>query len=257
MIATLTHPRVRTAAALATAALALAPAAARGAEACPSPADPDACPPAQGADTRMSDERTVTRWAHANDRGAVRHAPRTSAGIVARLRYQTEDRMPEVYVALRARTDGAGRTWIQVRVPRRPNGTVGWVRRSSLGGFHVVRTHLTIDKRRLRATLRKAGRTIWTSRIGIGAPGTPTPSGSFYIRERLRGSGGVYGPWAFGTSAYSRLSDWPGGGVIGIHGTNQPRLIPGRPSHGCIRVPNGNIRRLARLMPVGTPVRIR
>jgi lipoprotein-anchoring transpeptidase ErfK/SrfK len=66
-----------------------------------------------------------------------------------------------------------------------------------------------------------------------------------------------YGPRAFGTSACSGLSDWPGGGVIGIHGTNQPYLIPGWPSHGCIRVANRPIRRLARLMPIGTPVRIR
>ena len=53
------------------------------------------------------------------------------------------------------------------------------------------------------------------------------------------------------------LSDWPGGGVIGIHGTNEPYLIPGRPSHGCIRVPNRAISRLYRLMPIGTPMRIR
>jgi len=45
--------------------------------------------------------------------------------------------------------------------------------------------------------------------------------------------------------------------VIGVHGTNQPWLIPGRPSHGCIRVANGGDHRFARLMPVGTPVRIR
>jgi lipoprotein-anchoring transpeptidase ErfK/SrfK len=64
-------------------------------------------------------------------------------------------------------------------------------------------------------------------------------------------------PWAFGTSAYSSLSDWPGGGVIGIHGTDQPELIPGRPSHGCIRIRNPAIVRLARRMPIGTPVRIR
>ena len=68
----------------------------------------------------------------------------------------------------------------------------------------------------------------------------------------------MYGPWAFGTSAYSdTLTDWPGGGVVGIHGTNQPQLIPGRPSHGCVRVPNPKIRRLAELMPIGTPIRIR
>ena len=43
------------------------------------------------------------------------------------------------------------------------------------------------------------------------------------MRERLRNLNGdpLYGPWAFGTSAYSVLSDWPGGGVVGIHGTNQ------------------------------------
>jgi lipoprotein-anchoring transpeptidase ErfK/SrfK len=66
----------------------------------------------------------------------------------------------------------------------------------------------------------------------------------------------LYGPLAFGTSAYSKLSDWPGGGVVGIHGTNEPGLIPGRPSHGCVRVRNDKITKLARLMPIGTPVRI-
>ena len=77
------------------------------------------------------------------------------------------------------------------------------------------------------------------------------------MRERLRGSGGVYGPWAFGTSAYSRLSDWPGGGVIGIHGTNEPWLVPGRPSHGCIRLRNADMERLYAQTPLGTPVVIR
>jgi lipoprotein-anchoring transpeptidase ErfK/SrfK len=41
---------------------------------------------------------------------------------------------------------------------------------------------------------------------------------------------------------------------VGIHGTNQPGLIPGRPSHGCVRVPNRKILQLKQLMPVGTPV---
>ncbi|MCA1683867.1 MAG: L,D-transpeptidase, partial [Actinobacteria bacterium] len=97
----------------------------------------------------------------------------------------------------------------------------------------------------LRATLYRDGRRIWTSRIGIGARATPTPPGRFWIRSRLRGlaHSPAYGPYAFGTGAYSVLSDWPGGGVIGIHGTNQPQLIPGRPSHGCVRLPNAAITR--------------
>ena len=73
----------------------------------------------------------------------------------------------------------------------------------------------------------------------------------------MTNSGGMYGPRAFGTGAYSRLSDWPGGGVVGIHGTNRPSLLPGRPSHGCIRLPNRAIKRLYRLMAIGTPVHIR
>jgi lipoprotein-anchoring transpeptidase ErfK/SrfK len=127
-----------------------------------------------------------------------------------------------------------------------------------LGQLYIVKTALVVDRGKLRATLYKSGKKIWSARVGIGKSGTPTPRGQFWIRERLKGIGGnsVYGPWAFGTSAYSNLSDWPGGGVVGIHGTNQPGLIPGRPSHGCIRVRNDKIRLLAKLMPIGTPLSI-
>ena len=171
----------------------------------------------------------------------------------------TEDGFDEVYLALRSHRARDGRVWIRVRIPERPNGRTGWVPRAALGPFHTVATVLRIDKDRSRATLRRAGHIVWRSPIGHGAPGMETPSGHFYVRERLDNRHGdpLYGPWAFGTSAYSALSDWPGGGVIGIHGTNQPWLIPGRPSHGCIRVPNPAVRRLARLMPIGTPILIR
>lgn len=209
-------------------------------------------------DERLSDERGLTRWANAVGRRTVHRRPAADSPRVGRLRLLTEDGYPEVYLALRSRATG-NRTWVQVRLPARPNGQMGWVQRSALGPLNSVTTALTIDKRRSQAILLRAGRRIWRSPIGHGAPGSPTPSGRFYIRERIRNVGGdpLYGPWAFGTSAYSALSDWPGGGVVGIHGTNQPWLIPGRPSHGCVRVPNPAIRRLAGLMPIGTPVRIR
>ena len=78
------------------------------------------------------------------------------------------------------------------------------------------------------------------------------------MREKLRFKHApVYGSRALGTSAYAAVSDWPGGGVVGIHGTDQPGLIPGRPSHGCIRVRNADMATLYRLTPVGTPVVIR
>jgi lipoprotein-anchoring transpeptidase ErfK/SrfK len=216
-----------------------------------------AAPSAAGADVRLSTERSVTRWAHANLLAKVRKAPNKRSRTIARLRWRTEDGPPEVYVVLKRRHK-KGATWMKIRIPGRPNGRTGWLRRDALGGLHTIHTALTIDRGTLRATLTRKGRVIWSSRVGVGAPGTPTPAGRFWIRERLRGFGGSFGPWAFGTSAYSNvLTGWPGGGVIGIHGTNQPGLIPGRPSHGCVRVPNWKVVQLARLMPIGTPVRIR
>ena len=209
---------------------------------------------------RLSDERTITRLAHPISRALIRRAPTRASRAVGRLRLSTEDGPPEVYLILSSQVQQrTGRAWLKIRIPGRPNGRTGWVPRPGLGPMFAVRTQLVIDRRTLRAVLRRRGRVIWRSRIGVGARSTPTPGGRYWIRNRIRNLAGspIYGPWALGTAAYSRLSEWPGGGVIGVHGTNEPELIPGRPSKGCIRVPNPRIRVLARIMPIGTPVLIR
>jgi lipoprotein-anchoring transpeptidase ErfK/SrfK len=151
-----------------------------------------------------------------------------------------------------------GRLWVRVRLPVLPNGTQGWVLRSALSGYTFVDTHLVVSLRHRRLTLYRDGRAIFRAPVGIGARHTPTPRGQFYIRDRLRGfASPFYGPIAFGTSARSAvLTEWPAGGYIGIHGTNAPRRIPGRPSHGCIRMRDRDVLRLAPLLPVGTPVTI-
>lgn len=207
---------------------------------------------------RLSDEERITRVANAVQFAAVHRLPSSSSPVVGRLHLQTEDGPLEVYLVLESRLDARGGLWLHVRLPKRPNGSRGWVQSDALGELSVVRTMLRINRSTLRATLYRDGRKLMSTPVGVGKAGTPTPTGRFWVRERLRNLGGgtAYGPWAFGTSAYSVLTDWPGGGVIGIHGTNEPGLIPGRPSHGCVRVPNRNISRLARLMPIGTPVQI-
>jgi lipoprotein-anchoring transpeptidase ErfK/SrfK len=206
----------------------------------------------------LSDERTITRWAHAQDTARVLSEPRRDARAIARLRFLTEDGAAEVYIVLDGRIDTARRRWLHIRIPTRGSRRTGWVLADALSRLYVVRTQLVIDRSALRAKLYRQGDLVWSAPVGIGKSDTPTPRGIFWIRELLKGlgDGDAYGPWAFGTSAYSTISDWPGGGVVGIHGTNEPGLVPGRPSHGCVRVRNDKVRQLARLMPIGTPVRV-
>jgi lipoprotein-anchoring transpeptidase ErfK/SrfK len=199
------------------------------------------------------------RWAPVLTRTEARAAPRVQSGAVATLERTTPEATTNIVLVLGTREDGRGRVWAHVRLPVLPNGTTGWVPRSALGGYGLVRERLVVDLEHLRATLLRDGRVVFRAPIGVGRPETPTPRGRFFIRDRLtRYSSPFYGPLAFGTSARSAtLTDWPAGGFIGIHGTDQPQLLPGRVSHGCIRLRNPDILRLARLMPVGTPLTIR
>ena len=205
----------------------------------------------------LSNFRTLSRWAYPQAAAAARLWPSIRAHVVGRLHFLTEDGQEEVYLALRSDTAG-GRSWIEVDLPGRPNGAVGWVPADALGELHNVREYLRVNRDALRATFFRGGRAVWSAQVGVGRPALPTPAGHFYVREKLRAIGGAfYGPFALGTSAYApHLTEWPGGGVIGIHGTDQPQLIPGRPSHGCIRIRNADIARLWRLIGVGTPIEI-
>lgn len=212
------------------------------------------------ADSVLSDELGTTRWAHTAAITAIRELPDAHAPRIRSLRWYTEDGFPEVYLLLRSRWGADGRQWIELRIPMRPNGRTGWVRREALGGFHVTHTAIVVDRSRLRMRLLVHGRRRWSAPVAIGARRTPTPAGRFWIRERFkisdRSSG--YWPYAFGTSDYSTLTDWPGGGVVGIHGPyHEESRIPGRISHGCIRLRVRDTAWLARHIAVGTPLQIR
>jgi hypothetical protein len=205
---------------------------------------------------RPSPDRT--RWSEVVRRANARARPSWHAPVIARLGTRTPEGTANVVLVLRSVTDEAGRVWVRARLPVLPNGTTGWIRREALGGYHVVHTHLIVDLSRLTATLVRGGRPIFRAPVGVGEAQWPTPTGQFYVRNRLTTLDGTfYGPLAFGTSARSAvLTDWPAGGFIGIHGTSEPSLLPGRVSHGCIRMRNDDILRLGRLMPVGTAVTI-
>lgn len=205
-----------------------------------------------------SEKQHLYRYAFVLRQGVARSAPRKTGAVVGRLGRWTPEGTTNLVLTLDGRRTKRG-VWIRVRLATLPNGRTGWVPRRMLSDWKELRTRLIVDRRRLTATLYRRGKVVFRAPVGVGLPHWPTPRGEFYIRNQLYGFGNaVYGPIAFGTSARSAvLTDWPGGGFIGLHGTNQPHLLPGRVSHGCIRMKNGHILRLARLMPVGTPLTVR
>ena len=208
---------------------------------------------------RLSNERTRTYVAYVVKSAWVLRKPRHRSKALTRLRTRTYYGVAERVPLLARTSDALGRTWYQIRYPG-IGSRRGWVRATAVARPHLVRTQLVIDRRRQRIRLNRRGKLLLSVSVGIGTSGSPTPRGRYYIRERVRpGNGnGIYGALAFGTSAYSRhRTDWPGGGQVGIHGTDQPALIPGLISNGCVRLRNRDIRRLGRRLPLGTPLLIK
>ncbi|HEY4997007.1 MAG TPA: L,D-transpeptidase family protein [Solirubrobacteraceae bacterium] len=207
---------------------------------------------------RLSDLRTLSHWAYTATESPVRSTPSSRAPTIGQLRFFTIDEQAELYIVLASARLRSGATWLRIELPGRPNGHTGWVPRAALGPLNAIRGYLLVDRTNLHATLFRDGRAIFTAPVGVGKASTVTPSGHFYVMEKLRAVGSpIYGPYALGTSAYApTLSEWPGGGVVGIHGTDEPSLIPGRPSHGCIRMRNEDISRLWAMIALGTPIEI-
>jgi hypothetical protein len=232
------------------------------AETTPPPGEgPPASAPAPPAPAyvRLSNDSTLTTWAHPELAAWIHADPTSTSRHVGQLHLETEDGFPEVYLLLFSHTDSHGREWIQLRIPGRPNGRKGWVLRDALGDLHHTRWRIVVNRRLRRLTAYFDGHVRMIAPVGIGKPSSPTPAGHFWIRERFRLTerSNPYWPYALGTADYSTLTDWPGGGVVGIHGDfGEPQKIPGDPSHGCIRMHDADIAWLAPRITLGTPVDI-
>jgi lipoprotein-anchoring transpeptidase ErfK/SrfK len=150
-------------------------------------------------------------------------------------------------------------SWLQVRLPGRPNSHKGWI--------STNRTRLTSTYWRIAVKLSTRRLTVYFGgsvrrhfRVVVGKPSTPTPRGVFFIEEALAlSSYEAGGPYALATSARSNVfQEFEGGpGQIGIHGTNNLSGEPGTAvSHGCIRLGTHAITWLARRVGAGVPLRI-
>lgn len=188
------------------------------------------------------------------ERVAVRALPSPASRQVGVLTEFRPDFRRRVVLALGVRTGETG-VWYRVSLPGRPNGRTGWIRAASVS-LTPTSTEIVVRRGARTLELYQRGRLRLRTRVVVGAAGMETPLGRFYVTAGFRPTDPFLGSYALETSAYSRLSEWPGGGVVGIHGTSRPWLMGQAVSHGCIRVTNDVVLRLRRLAPLGTPIRI-
>jgi lipoprotein-anchoring transpeptidase ErfK/SrfK len=160
-------------------------------------------------------------------------------------------------MALDERLDRTGApAGYRISVPGRPNGRTGGIP-AAAANIHPVDRWLVVYRGTRKFELYIDGGLRRTGPVAVGARGMETPIGLFFVQSRFVPSKSpILGAFAFETSGYSKLSDWPGGGVVGVHGTNMPWLIGQAVSHGCVRLRNSDVLALRKLVRVGTPVKI-
>ena len=191
---------------------------------------------------------------------AVLAKPRQDAARVAVLKQFRPDFRPQYVLALDVVRAKSGKpTWYRVSVPGRPNGRTGWVRAGALE-LRPVDKRLIIFRGARRFEVWDGPRLVRTGKVAVGKPGAETPLGLFYVTDKFSPAidpdWAILGAFAFETSAYSKLTDWPGGGIVGVHGTPWPHLLGQAVSHGCIRLHDDDVSFLRNRVPVGTPVKI-
>lgn len=210
-----------------------------------------------GGSPRAVGSRDVSFAAVARGPSAARRRP--NGVVLARFGRFNENGHVTVFLIRAVLRDGCGRVWYRVSLPVRPNGATGFVMARNVRVVRVE-TRIVVDLSDREMTLYRSAKPVIRSRVAVGSADTPTPTGRYYVNQRLLTADptGPWGPGAIGVSAFSEvLRDWPQGGPIAIHGTGDPRSIGQAASYGCVRLPNGTLRRMFAATPAGTPVHIR
>jgi lipoprotein-anchoring transpeptidase ErfK/SrfK len=148
--------------------------------------------------------------------------------------------------------------WVQVQLAQRPNGSTGWVPDSAVS-LSTTDYAIVVTEASNTLDLYRAGEVVDSYPVATGTGGTPTPTGRFALTELLAPTNDGYGPYAYGTTAFSDVLNSFGGGPgqIGLHGTDDASSIGTDASHGCIRMRNADITALAGRLPLGTPIQVR
>jgi len=187
----------------------------------------------------------------------VRSAPSAGSPVLAKLsEFRPQDYRHRYVLAVQEKKVDGQVAWYKIPIPGRPNGRTGWVKATDVS-IYPIPWQVVIYRGSKVIQLWKDKQLVLTNRVAVGAPGMETPIGLYYVTARFKPVQQTYlGVFAFETSAYSNLSEWPGGGVVGLHGWADTSVLGKAVSHGCIRVSNQTAAFLRDRIPVGTPIRV-
>lgn len=146
--------------------------------------------------------------------------------------------------------------WVEVKVPVRPNGSTGWVRKSDVS-FTSSTMRIEVDVSDRTVVILDGETPVFEAVGAVGREAYPTPVGEWFLRDAIAWDpDSVYGPWVLALSAFSEQIDEINGGqaVVALHGTSQPDKLGSAVSLGCVRLSNDDITTVASLVPVGSPV---
>jgi lipoprotein-anchoring transpeptidase ErfK/SrfK len=187
----------------------------------------------------------------------VRRRPTLHGRKIKTMNYFRPDFRVQEILAVASVTAPNGTPWYRISVPMRPNGTYGYIPAADVALSPTV-SQIVVNVGRRTIDVFRHDKHVLHGKVAVGAPGMETPLGHYYVAARFVPQNDPFlGVFALETSAYSKLTEWPGGGVVGIHGTNQPWLLGRAVSHGCVRVSNTTAARLKQLAPAGTPILIK
>jgi lipoprotein-anchoring transpeptidase ErfK/SrfK len=214
-------------------------------------------PTAPAASRSAAPEPQFERWTVGKAVGPVvaYTQPSTSAPVRAKLGRLNQNGYPTL-VLVETTREVRGKVWYRVWLAMRPNGSRGWIPEGRLA-FYPTSAKITIDLSKRELSVFRRGELIDTYPVAVGKPGLTTPTGFYYVNQKLRppSPDGAYGVLAIGISAFQpKLAYWEQGGPVAIHGTNEDWLIGKAVSHGCVRMHNEDVLEVSRHVPAGSPV---
>jgi lipoprotein-anchoring transpeptidase ErfK/SrfK len=162
-----------------------------------------------------------------------------------------------VYPVLRHQVLEDGTEWLQVEALRNRTQVKVWIPSWATRRVWIA-YRIKIDISSRLATVYRDGKVARRFRVVVGSPSTPTPTGHWYVVDRMRlRESWAYGKWALATSAFSRvLKRFDGGqGQVALHARGTLSAPVGTAaSHGCVRFRDGDIAWMAAHVPNGTGV---